>query len=596
MHTNPIRKSGGYNPGTKNFTPSTDGGYDRISYSVAPEFGTDEQYKTMVQKAKKFDCLIAADIVPGHTGTGPDWVLSLMNHPDYKYLYHMVEIIEEDWDLLPFTDGKDTINLKPDVVEKLKEKGYIVGEVETSIFFADNEKDSNWSVTDEVLGVDGIVRRWVYLHVFKSGQPSLNWLHASFRAHQLLTGDILKSIFDLGAKIVRFDANSVLGVEKRDSGLAWNNKHPLSQVVTDQLAMFVRKVGGWSFEENMEAAPKDLKLNKNKGTDLSYDFITRAGFVYASISGDTSLLNLELEMLLLEELDPKMLIHSLQNHDSLFVIDPHLVEDQNYMYKGSLQSGQKIIDEVVENTDAISTELDFRTPGYYPLSTTFGTIFAARSGYISSKTSENFNKTKDLMLMASSFNIFLPGVFQISAWDLLGCLALDQDDPNIQELIGEADYRWLNRGGFNLMDSSVNGTGVTGVSKASTLFGDLVTQLDDEHSFVSNLKELLDIRKRYRIATSGLYAIMTNKFSFINTNVSCKNSVLSVLLQLPDLTNEYFMTIYNFGDEECKFEVSFDMFEGKSLELRDVQIEKTIDHLYDHILPYGFNLFHITVT
>lgn len=51
-------------------------------------------------------------------------------------------------------------------------------------------KETDWSVTGEIVGVDGVTRRWVYLHMFKAGQPSLNWLHPSFAAHQLIIGTI----------------------------------------------------------------------------------------------------------------------------------------------------------------------------------------------------------------------------------------------------------------------------------------------------------------------------------------------------------------------------------------------------------------------
>lgn len=113
-------------------------------------------------------------------------------------------------------------------------------------------KDTNWAVTGEVVGVDGVTRRWVYLHLFKQGQPTLNWLHPSFTTHELVVGDLLKTISDLGAKIVRFDANSLLGTERiaDDSIHAKSLFHPLSAVSTQLLAMTVRKLGGYSYEEN----------------------------------------------------------------------------------------------------------------------------------------------------------------------------------------------------------------------------------------------------------------------------------------------------------------------------------------------------------
>ena len=35
-------------------------------------------------------------------------------------------------------------------------------------------KETNWSATAEVLDTEGEPHRWVYLHYFKDGQPSIN--------------------------------------------------------------------------------------------------------------------------------------------------------------------------------------------------------------------------------------------------------------------------------------------------------------------------------------------------------------------------------------------------------------------------------------
>ncbi len=66
------------------------------------------------------------------------------------------------------------------------------------IFYAEGVKETNWSVTRPVTGVDGVERRWVYLHYFKDGQPSINWLDPSFAGMRLVIGDALHSLADLG--------------------------------------------------------------------------------------------------------------------------------------------------------------------------------------------------------------------------------------------------------------------------------------------------------------------------------------------------------------------------------------------------------------
>ena len=50
--------------------------------------------------------------------------------------------------------------------------GYIIGRLQRVIFYEPGIKETNWSATRTVTGVDGVERRWVYLHYFKEGQPS----------------------------------------------------------------------------------------------------------------------------------------------------------------------------------------------------------------------------------------------------------------------------------------------------------------------------------------------------------------------------------------------------------------------------------------
>src|SRR5690606_28449274 len=110
------------------------------------------------------------DVVPGHTGKGADFRLAERRFEDYTGIYHMIEIAQEDWTLLPdVAEGQDSVNLQPPTVDLLAERGYIVGQLSRTIFYEPGVKETDWSATGMVTGVDGIVRRWVYLHYFKAG-------------------------------------------------------------------------------------------------------------------------------------------------------------------------------------------------------------------------------------------------------------------------------------------------------------------------------------------------------------------------------------------------------------------------------------------
>jgi len=289
LHTGPVRTAGG----TEGYrrTPSVDGWFDRISLGVDPQLGTDDEYRRMVRVARKYGGFIAGDIVPLHTGKGPDFRLAERAYKTYPGMYVMIEIPEKDWELLPPVRGLwHSAPVSREAAEKLARKGYLPGLVNSNDATADALELSGWDATAEILGVDGKIRRWAYLHFFKPGQPTLNWLDPSATAQRVIAGDVVKTIHDLGAKVIRLDAVPFLGIEPgKDSTLTWHYQHPLSVWGTNYLSFITRRLGGWTFQE-LNVPLEQLKLYLKNGTDLSYDFFTRTQVVHCLLVGDATLL------------------------------------------------------------------------------------------------------------------------------------------------------------------------------------------------------------------------------------------------------------------------------------------------------------------
>ncbi len=110
VHTGPVKQAGGLNG--RRLTPSVDGHFDRISMSVDPEFGTEDEFRRLCATAAEYEGTVIDDIVPGHTGKGADFRLAEIGYGDYPGIYHMVSIREEDWHLLPeIPEGRDSFNL-----------------------------------------------------------------------------------------------------------------------------------------------------------------------------------------------------------------------------------------------------------------------------------------------------------------------------------------------------------------------------------------------------------------------------------------------------------------------------------------------------
>ena len=506
VHTGPMKHSGGITG--RDYTPTIDGNFDRISFGIDPGFGTEEHFVAMSRTAAAHNAVVIDDIIPAHTGKGADYRLAELAYGEYPGLYHMVAIPEADWDLLPAVPpGREAVNLTPATVDRLKEKGYIVGQLRRVIFFEPGVKETDWSATREIVGVDGVARRWVYLHYFKEGQPSLNWLDPSFAAPQMIIGDALHSLDVLGARMLRLDANGFLGVEVRPDGPAWSEGHPLSVVGNQLIAGMVRKAGGFTFQE-LNLTIDDIAAMSHGGADLSYDFITRPAYYHALVTGDTGFLRLMLKTMHDYDIDPASLIHALQNHDELTLELVHfwtLHAADTYTFGGRTWTGENLREHLratmYERLTGANAPYNLRFVTNGVACTTVSVIAAAlKIRDLRDLTEDQKRQIQRLHLLLAMYNAFQPGVFALSGWDLVGALPLPHE--TVAGLMADGDTRWIERGAYDLVNVNPDASASqAGLPRAPILYGPIDEQLKRPDSFASQLQKLLAVRQ-----TSGLYA------------------------------------------------------------------------------------------
>ena len=510
IHTGPLKLAGGIRGWQP--TPSVDGHFDRISMQIDPVFGTEDEFRAMCANAARRRGMILDDIVPGHTGKGADFRLAELNYQDYPGIYHMVDIPEDAWHLLPeVPEGEDSVNLTPAVERELAEAGYIIGELQRVIFYEPGVKETNWSVTRPVYDWKGVLRRWVYLHYFKEGQPTINWLDPTFAGMRLVMGDALHSLLDLGSGGLRLDANGFLGVERSfDTGPGWSEGHPLSQAANQLIGSMVRKVGGFTFQE-LNLAMDDIKATSAVGPDLSYDFVTRPAYQFALCTGDTEFLRLTLREALAIGVDQASLVHALQNHDELtyelvHFAGPH--RDDVYNLGGAEFTGAQLAEHVRETMrqkltgDAAPYNALFVQNG---IACTTASVVAASLGItdLAEITDADARRITKAHLLLCMYNAWQPGVFALSGWDLVGALPLDRG--KVKGLIGTGDTRWIERGAYDLIGRAPEAKkSASGMPLATALYGSLPDQLASPTSFASRLGEVLKVRKRSGIATATL--------------------------------------------------------------------------------------------
>src|SRR5215467_4988362 len=458
VHTGPMKRAGGIRG--YEFTPTVDGNFDRISTEIDPTFGTEEDYVSMVRQARDHGAVIIGDIIPGHSGKGADFRLAERHYGDYPGLYHMVEIAEKDWHVLPAVPaGKDSVNLEPAVVDQLKARGYIVGQLPRTIFFEKGVKETDWSATAAVGGVDGTTRRWVYLHYFKEGQPTFNWLDPTFAAPRLVAGDAINSLATLGERMLRLDANGFLGIEVGpDNGRAWSEGHPLSVTANQLIAGLVRKLGGFTFQE-LNLTLEDIRAMSHGGPDLSYDFISRPAYQHALVTGDASFLRLMLGLQRTYQIDPASLIHALQNHDELTLELVHFWtkhRDTTFTFRGKRVKGSALRDTIRAEMHGrlMGPAAPYNLKASNGISCTTVTVAAAALGMrdLGQLTDAQRHDIQRAHLLLALFNAMQPGVFALSGWDLVGALTLPAD--SVSSLIADGDTRWINRGSYDLLGAN----------------------------------------------------------------------------------------------------------------------------------------------
>lgn len=510
LHTGPVKLAGGISGWTQ--TPSVDGHFDRISMAIDPVFGTEDEFRQMCEVAADHGGTVIDDIVPGHTGKGADFRLAEMNFRDYPGIYHMIDIPEEDWHLLPdVPEGQDSANLSPESEQALQEAGYIIGRLQRVIFYEPGVKETNWSATRAIVDTTGKTRRWVYLHYFKAGQPSINWLDPTFAGMRLVVGDALHSLVDLGTGALRLDANGFLGVEKSaEEQPGWSEGHPLSEAANQLIGSMIRKVGGFSFQE-LNLTIDDIKATSESGPDLSYDFITRPAYHYALVTADTELLRLTLRLSMEIGVDQASLVHALQNHDELTYELMHFASghrDEVFEFNGQELTGAQLAEQVQQTMRECLTG---ENAPYNAVFTTNGIACTTVSFIMAALgirdpeaiTPEQEGQVLDAHILLSMYNALQPGVFALSGWDLTGITALDRE--HVHALTSEGDTRWINRGAHDIMGTSPDAeTSSAGMPRARSLYGSLPEQLQDSASFARRLQRILEVREENGIATGTL--------------------------------------------------------------------------------------------
>jgi trehalose synthase len=466
-------------------------------------------------------------------------------------MYTMVEIPPQLWNLLPTVNNPPGHELLPvNAAVQLRNMGFIPGTIHSADADPAAATWSGWSATPEVVGVDGKTRRWVYLHVFKPSQPVLNWLDPSFAANRSQYGDTARHIVGRGTTFLRLDAVPFTAIDPdTNDTMAQTYLQPLSVDNANDLAYMARKLGGFTYQE-LFVPPEQLKTYTKNGPDLSYDFFTRAQNLHPLITGDVLPLRLAHSVLLQRSVQAGTLVHDLQNHDEITYQLIDLDSEPTLTLDGQTFNGPQLKQQILQQMRSTVGAVPFNHL-YRPVQDGIATTFA---GFIAAALKiDPYHATPDQVaqiqrahLLVAQANAMQPGVFAISAWDLVGALPIPADAvSNLINSGSAGDWRWINRGAVDLINVNPSATKSTilGLPKAQALYGPVPDQLNNPNSFASQLKKMLAARKQFKIDQGTMNAVPPTG-----------NPGVAVLeMTLPD--NSFAITALNYGRNSASVQV-----------------------------------------
>lgn len=412
----------------------------RHGFSIDPQWGTDWTQFSMAIKKKNL--ALIGDSLGNSTELGADFELALQNVGEYPSLYHLIEIDQSDWKLLPHIPSGEVVENVPWLsLQELHKKGYVPEQ------YSPYTKRSCWNTTAQIAGIDGKTRRWIYLKE-KRNRPVLAWLSPSFGANRIAAGDSLHATYELGQKIACIDGG-------------------LPSFAKQINALWIRKLGAFSAQK-IQGGIKQLQQATG---DLAFDILTRAALLHALIAEDAEALRLIYRLFQCEGIALKRLVHSLQPFDRFacdwaeFLAQPK----KKYRYWQDQVTGeilrQRLLKEDLYRLGKFEQIPSSTWPGYC----------AAALGY---KDAEQHRAEIEKAHLLLAFTYAMqPGVFSLSAADLLGALpdqakALDLTGPN-----------------------------------PATLYASLPNQLRNPSSFASQIRHLLEVRRKWNLAKAEILEI-----------------------------------------------------------------------------------------
>ena len=403
----------------------------------------EKYWPAVIENTHKYGISLIGDLVGNATGINTDFERALQNVGDYPTLYHLIAVDSEDWNLLPeVPPGACDTNVPWLTLQELQKKGYVPEQS------APYTKESAWNATVKIIGIDGKLRRWIYL---KEGQnhPVLAWMSPSFAAYRMASGDALKLNREFGQQTIQLDGQ-------------------IPSIAEEMLTLWIRKIGAYSVSK----AEGTLEAIASASTDLVYDRATGSALLHALITEDAAALRMIYFLFLSNAIDTKKFVHILQPFDQYTCDWTELMHapKKKFLYKQEQITGEVLRQRLLR-------EDVLKLGGFDKISPSTWVGYCARAlGF--KDFDKHVSEIKKAHLLLSFAYAMQPGVFSISLSDLLGALPDGAKELNPMQ------------------------------SCDTCLYPSIPLQLKIPLSFASQLKEILQARRESNIKTADLVDVL----------------------------------------------------------------------------------------
>lgn len=498
-------------------------GRDTVGFDFAPAVGNDELYAALEPRAAEAGLLLGGDIPPAATGLGPDFFLAVRGVRDYPGLYLMVEVPVEAWSLLPLSRqdaGNAGRPLSPRATADLARRAVIPPAFAQDLAPLPGQV-GGWAATSEIVGVDGVARRWVYRYAGTPRRPVLNWDDPSGAARRVLAAGLIRQVGLLHQPLVGLSVEALWGQDPAPAdasgALTGGSPEPALSALR-ALSREVRRYGSWSLLRDRLPA-RLLPAVQAAGVDFAADTVLSPGLEYALLSGDTAPLQAAIDDSLAAGVDHARLWRQAVDGTPLSLA---AVFPAGPASRRSLPSGEwtGILGTGPDALSATATALAAAAVGLTPAR---ALDLKNRIGMPvdSAEATDEAAGVRAAHVLQIAFRALQPGLLFVSGQDLSGGLFAPQgvDGP---------PPAWTPDGSNRTVTRQ-------GLPVAVPIYPPLAAQLRDEESFASELRRLADLRRQTGVARGRLAARAD----------MAEPAAAGVLTALPD--GDYLLTAGNFS-------------------------------------------------